>query len=87
MKLVDIAHYWANQAYEQFTTTQPRPSFHPIPGSKPLVLEAALLPPLLYCVALLFLPPLKPSTHESMALEFPRSTIALVAGIDFSGFR
>lgn len=83
MKLIDTAQYWVNQAYEQITMTQPRPSLHPIPGSKPLILEAALLPPLLYYVALLFLPPLKPSTHESIALKFLRNTIALIAGILF----
>jgi hypothetical protein len=69
--------------YDQFTTTQPRPSLHPIPGTKPLTIEAAILPPLLYYVALLFLPPAPPPALESIALKTLRTLIALTAGILF----
>lgn len=62
------------QIYEQLTTTQPRPSLHPIPGTKPLTLEAAICPPLVYYLALLFLPPI-----DSLALKFLRTILALIA--------
>lgn len=83
MKVFDIVQDLIHKAYEQVSTTQPRPSLHPIPDTKPLTLEAALLPPLLYYVALLFLPPPTPPVSESVTIKFLRNAIALIAGILF----
>lgn len=73
----------ASQIYEHFTVTQPRPSLHPIPGTKPLTLEAAIYPPLLYYVALLFLPPAPPPGVGSRLAKFLRNSLALVASFLF----
>lgn len=83
MGLLETARGLVGQLYDQVTTTQPRPSLHPIPGTKPLTLEAAILPPLLYYVALLFLPPPPPPALETIALRILRNAIALTAGILF----
>lgn len=83
MGLVETTQGLVGHLYEQITTTQPRPSLHPIPGTKPLTLEASILPPLLYYVALLFLPPPPPTALETIALRVFRNTIALTAGILF----
>jgi len=73
----------ASQIHEQLAVTQPRPSLHPIPGTKPLTLGAAVCPPLLYYVALLFLPPAPPPSVESRLVKVLRHTLALVAGFLF----
>lgn len=83
MGLLEIAQGLVGHLYDQITTTQPRPSLHPIPGTKPLTLEAAVLPPLLYYVALLFLPPPPPPALETVVLKILRNTIALTAGVLF----
>lgn len=68
---------------EQITSTKPRPSLHPIPGTKPLSVSAALLPPLLYYIALLLLPPPPPSKVDSTPIKVVRNAIALVAAVLF----
>lgn len=83
MELSQTVQILVDNLYEQVTSTQPRPSLHPIPGTKPLTLEAAVLPPLLYYVALLFLPPPTPLVVESAVIRTLRNTIALIAGILF----
>lgn len=83
MGVLNIARGLATKAYDQITTTQPRSSLHPIPGTKPLTLEAAVLPPLLYYVALLFLPPPPPDQLDSITVKLLRTGLALVAGLLF----
>ncbi|KAK5096246.1 hypothetical protein LTR70_003115 [Exophiala xenobiotica] len=73
----------ASQFYEHFTVTQPRPSLHPIPGTKPLTPAAAICPTLLYYIALLFLPPAPPPGVGPRLAKLLRYTLALVAGILF----
>lgn len=68
---------------EQVTNAAPRPGLHPIPGTTPLTLEAAICPPLLYYVALLFLPPSPPIAVETKALQLLRNGLALLAGLLF----
>ncbi|ROV95635.1 hypothetical protein VSDG_05326 [Cytospora chrysosperma] len=68
---------------EQLTNAAPRPGLHPIPGTTPLTLEAAICPPLVYYVALLFLPPSPPSAVETTALKLLRNGLALLAGFLF----
>lgn len=63
--------------------SEPRPGLHPIPGAKPITIEALVLPPLIYYVALLFLPPAPPPALEAPAIKFLRNGLALVAGIMF----
>lgn len=68
---------------EQLTNAAPRPGLHPIPGTTPLTLEAAICPPLIYYVALLFLPPSPPPAFEATALKLLRNGLALLAGCLF----
>lgn len=68
---------------QQLTNAAPRPGLHPDPGTTPLTLEAAICPPLLYYVALLFLPPSPPSAVETTALKLLRNGLALLAGFLF----
>ncbi|KAK7732281.1 hypothetical protein SLS53_008571 [Cytospora paraplurivora] len=69
--------------WEQFTNAAPRPGLHPIPGTRPLTLEAIICPPLIYYVALLFLPPSPPLAVETTELKLLRNGLALVAGFLF----
>jgi hypothetical protein len=62
---------------------EPRPGLHPIPGTKPVTIEALLLPPVMYYVALLFLPPPPPQAVDTTAIKLLRNTLAIVAGILF----
>lgn len=68
---------------QQFTNATPRVGLHPDPGTTPLTLEAAICPPLIYYVALLFLPPSPPSAVETTALKLLRNGLALLAGYLF----
>ncbi|ROW07439.1 hypothetical protein VMCG_03823 [Cytospora schulzeri] len=68
---------------EQLTNAAPRPGLHPSPGTTPLTLEAAICPPLIYYVALLFLPPSPPLVVETTALKLLRNGLALLAGFLF----
>lgn len=73
----------AARAYSQFTSTQPRPSLHPIPDTKPLTPQAALIPPLLYYIALLLLPPPPPPAVGNPLVKRLRDVLALISGILF----
>lgn len=61
----------------------PRPGLHPIPGTTPLTLEAMLCPPLIYYLALLFLPPAPPPAIDSQAVKVLRNVLALLAAFLF----
>ena len=63
--------------------SQPRPDLRPIPGSKPLIFEAAVLPPLIYYVALLFLAPPPPPAIDSVYLRAVRNILAFITGLLF----
>ena len=64
-------------------SSEPRPGLQPIPHTKPLTLEVALLPPLVYYVALLFLAPAPPPTVENISVKTLRNVLALLAGFLF----
>lgn len=68
---------------DRLTGTEPRPGLHPIPGTKPLTLEAAICPPLIYYIALLFLPPSPPHSVDTPAVKLLRNGFALLAGLLF----
>ena len=72
-----------NTVLEQFLSSAPRPGLHPIPGSKPLTLLAAVLPPLIYYAALLFLAPPTPPSADTLALTSLRNVLALIAAYLF----
>ena len=59
-----------------------RPDLKPLPGTVPLTPAAAVLPPLIYYLALLLLPPFSNRTHTTFVLLI-RSALALVAGYLF----
>ncbi|KAJ9627034.1 hypothetical protein H2203_003494 [Taxawa tesnikishii (nom. ined.)] len=69
--------------FPPFGDPTPRPGLHPIPDTQPLTLEAALLPPLLYYLALLFLPPSPPPTVDPLTAKTLRNVLALLAGFLF----
>lgn len=75
MHLVDLI--------DRLIGTEPRPGLHPIPGTKPLTLEAAICPPLIYYIALLFLPPSPPHSVDTPAVKLLRNGFALLAGLLF----
>ncbi|KAK4551976.1 hypothetical protein LTR86_010768 [Recurvomyces mirabilis] len=62
---------------------QPRPGLHPIPGTKPITIEALVLPPAMYYIALLFLPPPPPQAVDTLAFKLLRNGLAIMAGILF----
>ena len=68
---------------KQLASSEPRPSLHPIPGSRPLTIGAAVLPPLLYYIALLLLPPPPPPTIASLPVKLLRSVLAFIAAVLF----
>ena len=68
---------------DRLTTAEPRPGLHPIPGTRPLTLEAAICPPLIYYIALLFLPPSPPHSVNTTAVKLLRNGFALLAGLLF----
>ncbi|KAI7181005.1 hypothetical protein KC324_g8863 [Hortaea werneckii] len=76
------ANLWQS-AITFLTTDEPRPGLHPIPGTKPISLEAIILPPLMYYVALLFLPPPPPQAVDTVTIRLLRNILALFAGILF----
>ncbi|KAF2157553.1 hypothetical protein K461DRAFT_220399 [Myriangium duriaei CBS 260.36] len=61
----------------------PRPGLHPIPGTSPLTLEAMICPPMIYYLALLFLPPAPPEAVDTTAVKLLRNVLALLAGFLF----
>lgn len=77
-----LHHLWQSCTNLLFNST-PRPGLHPIPGTKPITLEALTLPPLIYYIALLFLPPAPPPALESPVIKVLRNGLALLAGILF----
>ena len=48
-----------------------------------MTIEALVLPPLIYYVALLFLPPAPPSAVEASSIKILRNALAIIAGILF----
>ncbi|KAL1310747.1 hypothetical protein AAFC00_000999 [Neodothiora populina] len=63
--------------------TVPRPGLNPISGTVPLTLEAIICPPLIYYIALLFLPPAPPRAVESHTIKALRNIFALLSGFLF----
>lgn len=70
-------------ALQSTFSNSPRPGLSPIPGTSPITLEAALCPPLVYYIALLFLAPPPPTIIESHAAKALRVILALTAGVLF----
>lgn len=68
---------------DRLISAEPRPGLHPIPGTRPLTLEAAICPPLIYYIALLFLPPSPPHSVNTTAVKLLRNGFALLAGLLF----
>ncbi|KAF2765731.1 hypothetical protein EJ03DRAFT_385125 [Teratosphaeria nubilosa] len=77
-----ILRIWQN-AVAFITSEEPRPGLHPIPGTKPVNIEALILPPVIYYIALLFLPPPPPQAVNTWAVTFLRNGLAVLAGILF----
>lgn len=61
----------------------PRPGLQPIPGTHPLTVGAAVLPPLTYYCALLFLAPSPPSWIDSLPIRVLKNLLAFIAAILF----
>lgn len=74
---------WISQLHSLVFESQLRPGLHPIPGSRPLTFKAAVLPPLIYYIALLFLAPPPPLVIQSIYVRAIRNILALTAGILF----
>lgn len=72
-----------HQALAFATAEAPRPGLHPIPGTKPITIEAVVLPPLMYYLALLFLPPPPPQAVDTATIRLLRTLLALAAGLLF----
>ncbi|POS76678.1 hypothetical protein DHEL01_v204928 [Diaporthe helianthi] len=68
---------------DRLVSAEPRPGLHPIPGTRPLTIEAAICPPLIYYIALLFLPPSPPHSVNTTAVKLLRNGFALLAGVLF----
>lgn len=75
MQLIDLI--------DRLISAEPRPGLHPIPGTRALTLEAAICPPLIYYIALLFLPPSPPHSVNTTAVKLLRNGFALLAGLLF----
>lgn len=69
--------------WNQVLNPELRPGLNPIPGSVPLTLDAAICPPLVYYVALLFLAPPPPHGVDSAPIKIFRNCAALLAGYLF----
>lgn len=80
---MDQLHHFWRASTDFLFGNEPRPGLHPIPGTKPVTIEALILPPLIYYVALLFLPPAPPPAVEATAIKILRNALAAVAGILF----
>ncbi|KAK5163221.1 uncharacterized protein LTR77_010807 [Saxophila tyrrhenica] len=72
-----------SKAMDFMFSNEPRPGLHPIPGTEPIRIEALILPPLMYYVALLFLPPAPPQAVDTVAFKTLRNGLAILAGILF----
>jgi hypothetical protein len=82
-ELTTMFHELAARAQTLLFPTHPRPGLEPIPGTKPLSIQAAVAPPLIYYIALLFLAPSPPPFIRSVFVGTLRNVLALVAGILF----
>ncbi|KAK5728220.1 hypothetical protein LTR17_012125 [Elasticomyces elasticus] len=78
----DLPDLW-QRTWTYLTMDEPRAGLHPIPGTKPVTIDALLLPPLMYYVALLFLPPPPPQAVDTVVLRLLRTALALAAGLLF----
>ena len=63
-------------------TSSHRPDLKPLPSTVPLTPTAAVLPPLIYYLALLLLPPFPNQSYRNIAAAI-RSALALIAGFLF----
>lgn len=70
-------------AFQSTFTAEPRPGLKPIPGTRPLTVEAILCPVLLYYIALLLLPPPSPPSLASVQVGILRNALALLAAYLF----
>lgn len=70
-------------AFMSSFTAEPRPGLKPIPGTRPLTIEAVLCPVLLYYIALLLLPPPPPPTVASYRVGTLRNVLAVLAAYLF----
>ncbi|KAL8673320.1 MAG: hypothetical protein Q9168_002244 [Polycauliona sp. 1 TL-2023] len=70
-----------DQIFALLTAT--RPDLKPIPGTIPLTPLSAILPPLIYYLALVLLPPFQDQSHYQPLITSIRSSLALVAGFLF----
>ncbi|KAK4629659.1 hypothetical protein CLAFUW4_07631 [Fulvia fulva] len=70
-------------AFQSTFTAEPPPGLIPIPGTKPLTIEAVLCPVLLYYIALLLLPPPPPPTVASFHIGILRNALAICAAYLF----
>ncbi|WPA98672.1 uncharacterized protein RHO25_003285 [Cercospora beticola] len=64
-------------------TGEPRPGLRPIPGTKPLTLEALLCPVLLYYIGILLLPPPPPQSVATFKIGALRNVLAAIAAYLF----
>lgn len=81
--LLDYPIPTAMDFVSRFLNVEPRPGLHPIPGTTPLTLEAMICPPLVYYLALLFLPPAPPPAFDTLAVKTLRNVLALLAAFLF----
>lgn len=72
-----------HHALHSTLTSEPRPGLLPIPGTKPLTIEAVLCPVILYYLALLFLPPSPPSAIDTKSIHLLRNSLAILAAFLF----
>ncbi|KAF2718648.1 hypothetical protein K431DRAFT_322331 [Polychaeton citri CBS 116435] len=70
-------------AFKSTFTAEPRPGLQPIPGTKPVTIDALICPPLVYYVALLFLAPPPPLTVATRGITVLRNVLAVVAAYLF----
>jgi hypothetical protein len=82
MSWIPIPEFMHHVLHSTLTST-PRPGLQPIPGTKPLTLEAILCPVILYYLALLFLPPPPPSALDQTSIRILRNVLALLAAFLF----
>lgn len=80
--MLDVLQTWT-KTVDCLSQTEPRPGLHPIPGTKPITIEAMILPPVIYYIALLWLPPAPPDIIETTTMKVLRNSLALFAGVLF----
>ena len=64
-------------------SSETRPGLQPLPGSQPLTFIAAVCPPFLYFLALLFLAPPPPPAVDTLAIKTLRNVLAALAAFLF----